>query len=42
MCVDRTTPEELVQLVDVAITRHVWPALACRTLLRTMVRELSR
>ena len=31
----------LVQLVDVAITRHSWPTLATRTMMKTLVREVS-
>ncbi len=30
--VERTTPEQLVRLWDVAITRHRWPAFATGTM----------
>ncbi len=39
--VERTTPEELVQILDVVIVRHGWPRFASKTLMRAVVRELS-
>ena len=39
--VERTTPAQLMQLVDLALIRHSYGAFATRAMLRTLVREVS-